>query len=126
MNRSWIGAGLLAVLLALALAVTAMMTRIHQEIRLDLEQSGRSAMEGDWDSAELFFRRAGNRWDKWEHFRACFSDHTPSEDIDAAFAALEVYRQSGDRVAFAAACASLSCQADAIGEAHRLVWWNFF
>lgn len=126
MKRSWIGFGLLVVLLIISLAVTAVMTRLHDEIELDLKQASRCAMEKDWDSAELFFLRARSRWESREHFRACFSDHTPSEEIDSDFAAAEILRQSRDRVAFAAACASLATQTAAIGEAHEPVWWNFF
>ena len=126
MKRSWIGFGLLVLLLVISLAVTAVMTRLHDEIELDLQQASRCAMDKDWDSAELFFRRARENWESREHFRACFSDHTPSEEIDSDFAAAEIFRQSRDRVAFAAACASLATQTAAIGEAHEPVWWNFF
>lgn len=126
MKRSWIGFILLLALLILSLLVTEGMTRIHLEIQLDLQQASRSALEKDWDSAEVFFHRARRNWEKWDHFRACFSDHTPSEAIDAAFSSLEIYRRAGDRVSFAADCASLASQTAAIGDAHRPVWWNFF
>lgn len=124
MKRSWIGFSLLVVLLVISLVVTLFMTRIHESVELDLKQSGQCALDGDWDNAELFFRRARRSWDKWEHFRACFADHTPTEEIDAAFAALEVYRLTREQIAFPAGCASLARQIAAVGEAHRLVWWN--
>ena len=126
MTRSWIGFGLLLALLALSLAATAAMTRIHEEISLDLDQASQCALEKDWDNADLFLNKARTNWDKWEHFRACFSDHAPAEEIDAAFSALEVYSRTRERISFAAGCASLADQTSAIGDAHRPVWWNFF
>lgn len=124
MKRSWIGFSLLILLLLLSILVTAFMTRIHESIELDLQQSAECALQKDWGNAELFFRRARRNWDKWEHFRACFADHTPVEEIDANFAALEVYHLGREEAAFPAACRSLARQIAAVGEAHELVWWN--
>ena len=124
MKRSWIGFSLLIVLLVLSLIVTGFMTRIHESIELDLNQASRCVMMGDWEGAELFHRRAFRTWKKWEHFRACFADHTPVEDIDAAFAMLEVYCNAREETAFQAACRDLARRVAAVGEAHELVWWN--
>ena len=126
MKRSWIGFALLIVLLVLSLLVTGFMTRIHESIEMDLRQSGECALEKDWDSADLFYRRALRTWNKWAHLRACFADHNPVEDIDASFAALDIYRQTRETISYTAACAALSKQVAAVGEAHELVWWNVF
>lgn len=126
MKRSWIGFSLLVVLLVLSLIVTGFMTRIHESIELDLNQASRCALLKDWESTELFCRRAFRTWKKWEHFRACFADHNPVEDIDADFAALDVYLQTRESVSCSALCSALARQVAAVGEAHEPVWWNFF
>lgn len=124
MKRSWIGLFLLLVLLAASIASTWAMSRIHEPIEKDLKQAAECAMLGDWVNANRFFRKAGADWKKWEHFRSCFADHNPVEEIDAGMEALEVYCYAQEDVAFAAACRDLARQVAAVGEAHELVWWN--
>lgn len=126
MKRSWIGFGLLLVLLAMALLVTWAMSRIHEPIAEDLRQAAECAQLGDWENGDHFFRKAMEDWKQWEHFRACFADHAPMEDIDAGFASTQVYCQEQEMEAFAAACCALARQVEAVGEAHELVWWNLF
>ena len=126
MKRSWIGFSLLLILLVVSLIVTGFMTRIHESIELDLRQAGRCALDRDWESAELFQRRALRTWRKWAHLRACFADHNPVEDIDADFAALEVYLQTRETISYSALSSALSSQVAAVGEAHEPVWWNLF
>ena len=126
MKRSWIGFFLLMILLVLSLIVTGFMTRIHESIELDLTQLSKCALVKDWDSADLFCRRAFRTWTKWEHFRACFADHNPVEDIDADFAALKIYLLSRDPISCSAAASALARQVAAVGDAHKPVWWNLF
>jgi hypothetical protein len=126
MKRSWIGLALLLVLLVISLAVTGFMTRIHEDLALDLRQSAESALLGDWDNVQLFLRRANRSWTKWGHLRASFADHKEVEAVDAALASLEIWRQSKDAAAYRAACAALTKQVEALGEAHKLTWWNVF
>lgn len=126
MKRCWIGFILLLVLLAGCLAVTFAMTRLHEEMETDLKQAAHYSLSGNWENAELFTNKARKSWEKWAHFRACFADHTPTEEIDGDFEALVIYLQAREAVSFPAACLSLSRQIAAVGEAHALVWWNFF
>ena len=126
MKRSWLGLGLLLLLLVLSVATTAVMTRIHAEMALDLRQSSECALLGDWDNVQLFLKRANRSWEKWAHLRACFADHGETEDIDAALASLEIWQQTKDSAAYRAACAALTRQVEAVGEAHELTWWNVF
>lgn len=126
MKRSWIGFALLLVLLAVCLAVTVFMTRIHEDMALDLKQSEECALLGDWDNAALFLRRASRNWEKWEPLRSCFADHSETEDIDAALASLEIWCRIRDSAAYRASCAALTKQVEAVGEAHALTWWNVF
>ena len=126
MKQSWLGLALLIVLLAVSVAVTGFMTRIHEDISLDLEQSAQCALLGDWDNTSLFLGRASRGWEKWAHLRTCFADHGETEKIDAALASLAVWRQAKDATAYRAACAALVRQVQALGEAHELTWWNVF
>ena len=124
MKRSWIGLILLLVLLAGGIAVTWAMDRIHSPIGEDLQQAARYAMQGDWINAGTLFRGAREDWKKWEHFRACFADHGPMEEIDGDLELLELYCEAREEAAFAAESCRLARKIAAMGEAHEFVWWN--
>ena len=124
MKRVWFGAGLLIVLLAVSLLVTWGMDRIHTPIAADLQQAAASAELGDWPSAEIYSQRAEQSWKKWEHFRACFADHTPTEEVSAELAAMNTARQEQETADFAASCARAAKMVQAVGDAHALRWWN--
>lgn len=124
MKRCWFGAGLLIVLLAVSLGVTWGMDRIHTPIAADLTQAARCAQLGDWGRAEDFSRRAEGAWNQWEHFRACFADHTPTEEVSAELAAMDSARQQRETTEFAASCARAAKMVQAVGDAHALYWWN--
>ena len=124
MKRSWIGLGLLLVLLAVSLLATWAMGQIHEPIAVLLQQAAERTMLGDWDSADRFFQSAREGWDSHAHLRASLADHSPVEEIDALFAQLSVYCAAREEVAFSAGCMELSEKVTAVGEAHGLVWWN--
>lgn len=126
MKRSWFGFLLLMVLLALSLTITWIMTDIHEPVSQNLRQAADLALAEDWDGANAYAKSARSRWEGWAHFRLCFADHTPVEDIDAEFAALDAYRAKKEAADFAAACMALEKKVDAIGNAHRLSAWNLF
>ena len=126
MKRSWIGFLLLIALLLGSLLVTKRMIDIHEPIESKLLQSAQTAMDGNWQQAEDLFYHAEADWKKKAHFRGCFADHNPVEEVDAAFAMLQVTCAARDPVAFAGGCRSLARQVAAVGEAHELVWWNLF
>ena len=126
MIRSWIGFILLVVLLLGCLLVTKTMVDIHDPLESRLIQAGQSATEGSWTQAQELFRQAEEDWEEHAHFRGCFADHTPVEEIDAAFAMLRTYCAARDAVTFAGGCRSLARQVAAVGEAHELTWWNLF
>ncbi len=126
MKRSWFGFLLLVALLVGSLLVTKVMVDIHKPLEDQLLGAAHCAMTSNWPEAETLFRQTQKTWKSWEHFRSCFADHNPVEEIDAAFGALEVYAQNRDVLSFAATCRSLARQIAAVGEAHQLVWWNLF
>ena len=124
MKRSWIGLGLLMVLLALGIVTTWAMEKIHAPIESQLQQAAVFALEENWAQADAASQSAISAWDKWEHFRACLADHTPVEEIDAGLEEQKIYAAARENAAFAAACAELGRKIAAVGEAHGLVWWN--
>ena len=124
MIRSWIGFVLLVVLLLGCLLVTKTMVDIHDPLESRLIQAGQAATEGSWAQAQKLFRQAEEDWEEHAHFRGCFADHTPVEEIDASFAMLRTYCAARDAVTFAGGCRSLARQVAAVGEAHELTWWN--
>lgn len=126
MKRSWIGFALLVVLLLGGIWVTKIMETIHETVEGSLEEAAEFALENDWIRAERALRQAKGDWSKWEHFRACFADHNPVEEIDSTFELLEVYCAARENAAFAAECKRMARQTAAVGEAHGLVWWNIF
>lgn len=126
MKRSWIGFILLTVLLLGSLLVTKAMVDMHEPIESKLLQSAQTAMDGAWGQAQDLFYHARAEWEAKSHFRGCFADHNPVEEIDAAFAMLQVTCAARDPVAFAGGCRSLARQVAAVGEAHELVFWNLF
>ena len=124
MKRCWFGLSLLVVILFISLAVTFCMDEIHRPIAQDLLQAAECAQFGDWDNAAHFSQLAERKWEKWEHFRACFADHTPVEEISAEFAAISQCRAAREAAALASACARASEMVRAVGDAHGLYWWN--
>lgn len=124
MKRSWIGFALLVAMLLGCILVTRQMTKIHSPIEEKLQQAARCALGEDWEQAEMCFREAEENWQHWEHFRSCFADHNPVEEIDASFELLQVFCSSRDRIGFAGGCRELARKVAAVGEAHELVWWN--
>ena len=126
MKRSWIGFALLTVMLLGGILVTRQMQKIHEPIEVQLQQAAQCALEDNWERAEGFFREAEDSWVKWEHFRSCFADHNPVEEIDGNFEMLEVFCSTRERIAFAGGCRELARKVAAVGESHELVWWNLF
>ena len=124
MKRSKFGAGLLVALLILGGGSAWAMIRCSQPVSDMVEQAGAAALQQDWDMAEETFREAERRWEKQFPFCAAFADHEPMENINGLFAQLGVYASLRDSHSFAAACAQLSEDIQAIGDAHSLKWWN--
>lgn len=123
MKRSWIGLGLLIVLLCAGILTGTMMQRIHDPVIWELEQAADCAEVGLWEQAREYARRAELDWDKWEHFRGSLADHAPVEEIESLLVQLPVYGKEED-AHFTAICRELVRKITAVGEAHESVWWN--
>lgn len=124
MKRSWIGFFLLLVLLGAGILATWSMAEIHEPIGEELQLAAEGSLENNWGKAAFHTVRARKEWEKWNLLRATLTDHDPTEEIDALFAALEVYGSCREEMAFAALCRELAKKIEAIGDAHSLVWKN--
>ena len=124
MKRSWIGFVLLLGMLLGGILVTRKMVSIHDPIEIQLQQAAQYALDSQWESAERLFREAEENWAREEHFRSCFADHNPVEEIDSNFEMLAVFCSTREKIAFAGGCRELARKVAAVGEAHELVWWN--
>lgn len=124
MKRLYIGAALLAVMLAAGICLTAVFTGIHGPLSEQLQEAQAAAVAGDWEKAADLTARAREKWEKYRHFTAAVADHEPLEEMDSLFARLEVLCQLREEDEFAADCAQLARLADAMAESQRINWWN--
>ncbi len=126
MYRGWLGAGLLALFLALGAVTMELMDRAHLPTGDLLEQAAESALAGDFTQGVNLGMEAKNRWKRQWQATATVADHAPMDDVDALFAEMEIYAAAGEAPHFAACCKELSQRVDAVAEAHRFSWWNIF
>ena len=126
MGRLYLGAGLLAALLALGAWTSGTMTQVHQEMAGQLEQAAQAAQESNWGEAQRRAEAAGSLWAERRHGVASLADHTPMDEIDALFARLTVLAQEKDYGECAPECRELAVRLKAMGEAHTAHWWNLF
>jgi len=122
--RELLGFGLLLLLLLAGLLSSWYMTRQHDQIADILEDSAWMALSGQWGNARNAAETAKETWQRQWKFRAAFGDHSPMEEIDALFAELTIYAAAEEQTDFAHTCAALSRRLEAMGNAHRLSWWN--
>jgi len=73
----------------------------------------------------LGYRRIKRNWKRWEPLRSAVVGHEALEDIDAAFALLESFRQGKNTASYRAVCAGLISRVEALEQLHRLSWQNF-
>ena len=124
MKRSWIGIGLLTVLLVLGIWVAKVMENNHMPGGAQLRQAAELAQAGEWEAAEALTRRARRNWEGTWKLTASVADHQPMDQIDGLFAELRVYAATGDKVAYSGTCAHLAELLEAMGNAHNFTWWN--
>lgn len=124
MKRCWIGVGLLVLLLGVGIFSTWQMQRSHDPMAESLEQACAMAEAGRWDAAQNYVNQAKKKWDDNWGLSASFADHEPMEQINALFAQLEVCGKYKETVSYCLLCAQLREELEAMGEAHRFVWWN--
>lgn len=124
MYRSWLGVGLLLVLLVFGLTVSTLLRTLQTPISARLEEAAQQVLSGQSQKAYITARKAHRMWeDRW-HLTAAFSDHAPMDEIDGLFGQLRSYAQDQNFREFAACSRRISILVDALWEAHSLNWWN--
>ena len=124
MKHLWISASLLLCLLLAGAFSSYGVQQAQKPLTSQLEQAADLGFGEDWAQAEAYFTAAQTRWETYRKFLAVFIDHEPMEEIDSLFGQTAFYIKAKDPVLFAGACNQLCQLAQAIGEAHRLSWWN--
>ncbi len=124
MVRGWLGAGILAALLALGILTSAAMADVHRPTGQLLEQAAETTLEGDFSAGVELGMAAKKRWEKSWKVTASVADHSPMDDVDALFGEMEVYARAGEAPHFAACCKELSQRLRAVADAHQWSWWN--
>lgn len=124
MKRSWIGLFLLIVLLVGSLIASNIMLTVHRESAEKLEQAAQFALDGNWTGAAFATAQARQQWERYDFLRSALADHAPGEEIDACFAALQIYGASAESVGFAALSKQTAQMIRAIGDANSLKFHN--
>lgn len=118
MRRLWIGAGVLAVLLALGIGVAVMMHWIHGSIADMLEDAAQAWQEGDRETAVRLAQDATRRWEDWRGVTASFADHNPMDNIEELFSQLPVWAKRTDCDDFAALCRAIARLERSMAQSH--------
>ncbi len=124
MKRCWIGVGLLITLLGIGIFSTCRMQKAHEPMSAALKQACALAENDQWEDALQCAAQVKQEWEDSWGLSASFADHEPMERINALFAQLEVSGQSRDTLSYCLLCAQLWEELEAMGEAHRFIWWN--
>ncbi len=126
MKRCRFGLGLLLVLFILGAVSAWHLVGRMEPMAEAIDRAGAAALDAEWDLAEEIAWTVQADWENRFPFFASLTDHEPMENINGLFAQLEVYGKSRDGQNFAAVCALLARDLEAMGEAHSLKWWNVF
>ncbi len=124
MRRLYLGAGLLAALLAAGIVLASLFVRLHEPISAALEQAQGAALAGDWEETSRLLQSVHQDWKGFRRFTAAVADHEPMEEMDAYFSRLEAECRMRQADEFAADCAELARLAEAMAESQKLTWWN--
>lgn len=117
MIRMWIGAGLLAVLLAAGILAGGAVRSRTAPAAADLRRAGEAALAEDWETAEALTEAVRARWLRFRKPAQGLADHAELEQIEISFAQLSVCA-GRDGAAYGALCAALAQQLDSLREVH--------
>ena len=123
MIRAWIGAGLLAILLAAGLLVGEGVERRFSPGAEELERAAAAALAGDWEKAEALTDTVRAKWEKNRSAAAGLAGHEELERIESAFAQLPIYAGE-DGAAYSVICVTLARQLDSLAKTHQCGWEN--
>ena len=124
MKHVKLGCGILAVILALGLALTACLSSLKSELCNAMDAAAEAALTGNWAEADTAAGEGRQTWLRHRNFVAAVVDHELLEQADSMLAELSVYRSRRESTEFAVVCMCLVRQFEAIGESQSLRWWH--
>ena len=124
MARGWLGAVVLVVFLILGFVVSGAMDNAHNPASDLLRQAADMTLTGNFEEAIPLAMEAKYRWEQAWNGTAVVADHSPMDDVDALFAEMMTFAESGEEPHFASCCRELAQRVEAVAEAHRFSWWN--
>lgn len=124
MKHLWIGAGLLAVLLAVSLWLGGSLDEAHHTPAKDLSKAADAALADDWPLATALYLRAEKQWEKHRNLTATLAHHSLIDQIDAGFDMLSDYARCKDLPSFSATCSQLARQLRSLPQSHAFSWGN--
>lgn len=124
MAKGWLGAGLLTACLLLGLVLSVVADRACLPAESLLEQAAQSSTEGDLEEGIRLAQKAQSQWKTQWNTIAAMADHEPMDEVDALFAQLETYANTGETPHFIACCKELARRIRAFADIHRFTWWN--
>ena len=124
MARGYIGAAVLVVFLVLGFAVSVAMDNAHEPACDLLTQAADMTLAGNFEEAIPLAMEAKDRWEQAWNGTAVVADHSPMDDVDALFAEMVTFAESGEQPHFASCCRELAKRVQAVSEAHKFSWWN--
>ena len=124
MARGYIGAAVLVVFLILGFVVSGAMDNAHTPACNLLTQAADMTLTGKFEEAIPLAMEAKSLWEKSWNGTAVVADHSPMDDVDALFAEMMTFAESGEQPHFASCCRELAQRVEAVSEAHRFSWWN--
>ena len=95
MARGWFGVGILAVFLILGFVIAGQMDDAHLPTGELLSQAAEMTLNGEFEGAVALGMEAKDRWEKQWNGTAAVADHSPMDEVDALFAEMEIYAQTG-------------------------------
>ena len=117
MKRMWIGAGLLALLLAAGLLVGEVMADRTAPGAEKLRQAAQYARAEEWEQAEELAGEVQTDWERIKWLAEILATHENLEQIEISFGQLDFYART-DGAAYSALCDTLASQLEALGKAH--------
>lgn len=123
MKKLWVGVGILAALLAVAIGGAMVLGHAHAELADGLEQAAEAAPT-DWQNACALAQSAQNNFLRHRHWIAAFVEHEPLEEITGLFDQLDLAQREQNPEKFAALCLQIAAICTALEESHMPFWWN--
>ena len=124
LSRETAGFLILLVLLAAGLTGSRILCRHYDGIAARMDAAALYALSDGWEAAKVSWTGGRSRWEESWRISCIFADHSPMEEIDTLFARIAVYASEEEATEFAAACAEVARQMEAMSDAQRLTWWN--